>query len=108
MKIEFIKHISCPLLTVEEQKQNKITRGLKCSMSFNDKLENLYPQLQRGINYHTRINHDQNNHKVTLFIYDHNSKHESEHKGKIILTHNESVKKYTGTTIKEDKIKKLI
>ena len=105
MKIEFIKQMSCKELTQAEQK-NKMTRGLKCSMSFNDELEKQYPRLERGVNYHTKIDHESGNHKVTLFVYDHNKKHESEHKGKIIIQDSDLIEKYKGQKLEESKIKK--
>ena len=95
MRIVFKKNISCD-------------NSLKCSVNFSDKLEKLYPQLLRGINYHVTIIHSQNNHKVFFFAYDSNGKHESEHKGKIIITKDENIKKYSGSTPTESEIKKLI
>jgi|TARA_R110002051_G_scaffold36242_1_gene78994 hypothetical protein len=95
MRIVFNKNISCE-------------DALTCSQNIHKKIEEIYPQLERGINYHISIKHEPNNHKIWLFIYDKDNQHESEVDGKIIKTDSQIVKKYTGTTPTENVINKLI
>ena len=95
MRIVFKKNISCD-------------NSLKCSVNFSDKLEELFPKLRRGINYHVTIDHLQFSHKIWFFVYDSNGKHEGEHNGKIIITEDENIKKYSGSMPTESEIKKLI
>ena len=46
-------------------------------------------------NGHISISHEKNNHKIWLFLYDKDKKHESESKGKIIIQDSNN-KKWTG------------
>tara|TARA_R100000687_G_C6412069_1_gene146928 strand:+ start:383 stop:676 length:294 start_codon:yes stop_codon:yes gene_type:complete len=92
LRIVFTKNVEC-------------IDGLKCSLSFSDKLEKLHPSLKRGVNYHTTIQHKKNSHKIWFFAYDKNGKHESERKGEIKIQDSLIVKKYSGDKLTEKEIK---
>ena len=47
---------------------------------------------------HLSIHHVPNNHKVWLFLYDNDGKHESESEGKMIIQDSEITKEWTGKT----------
>ena len=95
MRIVFTKNISC-------------TDALKCSLAYSDKLEKFYPDLKRGINYHTTIDHTPNNHKIWFFAYDKDKKHECEHKGEIYTSKSEIIKKYNGKKPTKKEIDNLL
>ena len=86
MRIVFNKKISC--------KDAKT-----CSQNIHKKMEEKYPDLMQGINYHISISHEPENHKFWLFTYDKDNEHESEIDGKVIKTDSQIVKKYDGLKI---------
>tara|TARA_R110000751_G_C13429996_1_gene441440 strand:- start:241 stop:525 length:285 start_codon:yes stop_codon:yes gene_type:complete len=94
MRIVFNKNISCE-------------DALICSQNIHKKIEEIYPQLEQGINYHISINHELNDHKFFVFIYDKDNQHESELDGKVIKTDSQIVKKYNGESIDANKIKNV-
>jgi|TARA_R110002020_G_scaffold238878_1_gene451418 hypothetical protein len=94
MRIVFNKKISCE-------------DAVECSKSVHKKIEEIYPDLKQGINYHISIKHEPENHKMWIFIYDKDNQHESELDGKVIKTDSQIVKKYDGESIDANKIKNV-
>lgn len=46
--------------------------------------------------FHISISHEQNNHIIWLFLYDHDGKHEMETSNKDIITNVKNIKKFKG------------
>ena len=94
MRFVFFKNMTCK-------------NSIQCSEIIHKRLEEIYPQLEQGINYHISISHQATNHKIWLFVYDKDLQHESEAQGEVVLTHSEIVKKYSGETIDIQKVKNV-
>lgn len=93
MRIYLTKNISCDDIQ-------------KCSDQIKEKITALTGDLSNC--GHLSIHHINKDHKIWLFLYDENKKHESDRKGKIVIQKNESVKKYSGIKIKSEQIEKLL
>tara|TARA_R110002020_G_C16080330_1_gene756977 strand:+ start:580 stop:864 length:285 start_codon:yes stop_codon:yes gene_type:complete len=93
LRIYFTKNISCE-------------NSLQCSDKIKEKITTLTGDFSNC--GHISIQHEQKNHKVWLFLYDENKKHESESKGKIVIQNNENVKKYSGVKVTKAEIEKLL
>jgi hypothetical protein len=93
MKIVLTKNISC-------------VDTAKCMVKIKNKIETLTGDFSTC--GHVSIQHEQKNHKVWLFLYDNDGKHESESQGKTIIQETPYVKKYTGKKITQKQIKDLL
>ena len=70
--------------------------AIQCSENIHKKIIERFPQLEQGINFHISVKHEQTNHKIWIFTYDENNRHESEVRGELILTPSDIAQKYTG------------
>jgi len=100
MKIKFNKNITCDEPDI-------------CSANITEKIIAKYPKWQchtKKQNGHLSILHQQNNHIIWFFAYDNNGIAETEdtNSKKTVTQNNPNVTKYTGITIKESDLKKLI
>jgi hypothetical protein len=97
MKIVFTKKIKCEDVFI-------------CSKNIQDKIETITGKLSlKNSSFgHLSISHEENAHKIWLFLYDKNSNHEAESHGKDIEKEDKRVKKYQGNKITQKQIEKLL
>ena len=82
MQFKFTQNISC-------------TESNKCSINLFEKLKVLLNTDDQKT-FHFSISHEAGNHKIWVFLYDKNGKHEGEVSGKTVINNNSEIKKFTG------------
>jgi len=95
--IKFTKNISCE-------------NAQECTNNISKKLKILLADNSVGVNYHTSIYHQNQNHQFWVFLYDKNGIHESQNTitKEIVKQKSDKVKKFKGTLPTESEIKKAI
>ena len=82
--------------------------GNECDKGIIKKIESKLKGNTDKINFHISIRHSMPNHRIWVFLYDEDNKHESESHGKTVYTQSNTVKKFKGTKPTESEIKKIL
>ena len=90
MKIVLTKNITC---TDSDECSKNIISKIKLLTGANIEKINRDDTMDS----HISIHHVQGAHKIWVFFYDNDGKHESEKKGKTIIKNSQSIKKFKGT-----------